>query len=184
MKLSTEDTGLDIPLMPTGLNQAVLTQFIDYGTQTSEFEGEEKIKRECRVGFTFPDVLFEFDAEKGEEPRTKSVFCTLSGHPKAKLNLILTSLTSKSLPEEFDPKDYLGLNALINITHEKNKKDVLVDKLVSFAPLMKGFEVVVGLPTRYLDLDEFDKDIFLSLGEKEQVIIKKSPEFQALSMPF
>ena len=46
MKLDTANTGIDIPLMPVGLSQAVLTQFICYGEQESEFEGVKKIKQE------------------------------------------------------------------------------------------------------------------------------------------
>ena len=67
-----------------------------------------------------------------------------------------------------------------------NKKGEEVDKLASFAPLMKNDAEVTGLPTKFLDLEEFDKEVFLSLGEKEQAIIKRSPEFQKLAkdMPF
>ncbi len=186
MKLSTEDTGVDIPLMTSGNHHAVLTSIIDYGTQESEWEGVKKTKRECRIGFTFPDDLFEFDEEVGPEPRVKSVFATLSAHPKSKIYNILTSITGKGLPEEIELTDYVGLNCLINFKHEKNKKDVLIDRMASFSPLMKGQKKVKIEGTKVFDLDKFDVVVFQSLSEKEQAIIKRSPEFEALAtkMPF
>ncbi len=186
MKLSTIDSGIDVPLMEVGNHHAVLTSIIDYGLQTSEWENVTKIKRECRIAFTFPNDLFEFDEEKGEEPRTKSLFCTLSAHPKSRLYDVLTSITGKSLPEEIELTDYIGLNCLINFVHRPNSKDVIVDKMASFSPLMKGVKKVTVSETKVFDLDDFDVAVFESLSEKERAIIKKSPEFEALAkkMPF
>ncbi len=185
MKLSTIDSGVDVPLMTTGNHRAILATIIDYGTQESEWEGVKKIKREVRLGFVFPDDMFEFDPEVGEEPRQKSVFATLSAHPKSKIYNILTSITGKGLAEEIELSDYLGLNCLINFKHEKNSKDVVIDKMVSFSPLMPG-QKKVAVETKFFDLDNFDVGVFESLSDKEKAIIKRSPEFEALAkkMPF
>lgn len=183
MKLSTENTGLDIPLLPTGLSQAVLTDIIDQGTQQKEFNGEISHRREVRLGFTFPNLKFTFDEDKGAEMRRKSIWATMSAHPKSKIYGILTSITGKGLPEEIEMGDYIGLNCLLNIKHEANSKGVIVDKIVGFNPLMAGTKIanIIG---RVFDLDAPDMDVFKSLGEKEQATIKESPEFKSADLPF
>lgn len=179
MKLSTENTGLDIPLLPTGLNQAVLTDIIDLGTQRKEFNGEVSHKREVRLGFTFPHLKFIFDEAKGPEMRRKSVWATLSAHPKSKIYNILTSISGKGLPEEIELTDYIGMNCLLNIKHEPNGNGIMQDKIVGYNPLMPGNEPV-DIIGRVLDLENMNKEVFETLGEKEQEQIKQSPEYNKL----
>lgn len=182
MKINTEETGLNIPLIPAKMHQAVLTDIVDYGTQKNTFNGEEVVKREVRIGFTFPNVTFTFDEERGPENRMKSVWVRLSGHPKGNLNKMLTAISGGTLPKEVELKDFLGRNVMVGITHVKGNDGTERDAITSYAPLMDGLESVSHFATKYFSLDEFDKEAFMMLGEKEQAKIKQAPEWEAISV--
>ena len=180
MKAPESKNGVDVPLLDMGVHEAVISKIVDYGTQESEFEGVKSSKREVRIEFTLPNLKFTFDEERGEELRKKSAFCKVSTHEKSTMYKIFTSITNKSFNAGDEISNYLGVNCQLNINHEKNQKGELRDKIVGFSPAKEGASHI-EMKTVMFDLDNFDLAVFQELSEKEQAIIKLSPEFAKLA---
>ena len=173
--MSTEDTGLQRVNPKAGLTQAVLTGLIDLGTQEETFDGITKKVKKVALEWKLPTQHHIFDEAEGPQPLMLFRDVTASLHPKATLTNIVTGMLGTSLPAEFDLRDLLGVNCMVNVALvEKNGKTYA--NAASFSPLMDGIEKV-DYPTRSLDLDNFDEEVFSSLPEWKQEIIKKSPEF-------
>ena len=175
--MSTEPTGeFEKALPAAGLTQGVLTGLIDLGTQESEFEGKKKQQRKVTLEFTLPTQLHVYKEEDGEQPMKIYRDVTLSLNPKATLNGIVTGILGKSLPEQYNLTDLLGVNCAVNIVHVV-KGDKTYANAASFSPAMAEWEKI-EFPTRVLTLGEdFSQDVFNDLPEWKQEIIKKSPEF-------
>jgi hypothetical protein len=178
-KMKTESTGVDRIPVPQGLQHGILVDMIDHGTQKGEYEGKPYARREVRLGFVFPEHTQVFNEENGEQPAMLSVWRTLSLDPKSNLHRDAMAMIGKSLPEEYDISELLGINVMATVAHvEKDDKSVR-DKIASFSPLYGKLEpiIIADKDLRILNLDSFDKEVFESLGEKEQEIIKLSPEY-------
>ena len=183
--MSTEGNGTERPLVPKGLQQAILVHIIDYGTHKKVFEGIESEKREVRLGFLFPRHTMEIEGE--QKPLMLSKWCTLSLHPKSALHEVASSMLGEQLPPTFDITSLVGRNCMINVVHDTSKKTGKpVDRIGSLAPLMDGINEMTAPDgsIKVYSIDSHDADVFALLGEKEKAIIGESPEFKLLDIPF
>ena len=128
-------------IIPAGVHHAVCYGVADLGTQKSsnpEFADNKKMT----LLFELPFERAVF-GDKGEQPRGTSITVTQSLSEKATLRRHLKSWRGRDFTDQelagFDPKVLIGVNAQLNIVHEK-KGDKTYTNIVSIMPLSKGQE--------------------------------------------
>lgn len=179
--ISTESKGFDRQLVPEGVYIGVIAHLIDWGTQEEEYEGQKRKRRVLRVGFVLPDVpvTIERDGQTVTEPAMLSKFYTLSLDPKSNLHKDLSIMLNRSLKPNEDITQLVGLNVQLSVVHKTKANGDTMDKIQSLMPLVNGMaqKEIDKSMIKMLDLDDFDKAVFESLGEREQEKIKEAPEY-------
>ena len=172
------------PLPPAGMQQAVLYQVVDLGTQEDEWQGKKKLNRKLNLAWEIPGAeRIEYDDGTS---KPSCVFTTYNIYltEKATLGIHLTGYRGKAFTKEemnsFPIGSILkpGLNALLNIVHGTKKDGSPKATYSAMSPLMA-------------DMKEMDAENVLveytpSMGDSipdslpDWVIedIKKSPEYQ------
>lgn len=181
MKLSTGGDG-NFVKAPVGNHAARLTQIIDMGTQTTNFNNEEKQVHQIRFVFELVNELHTFDESKGPQPFTAVTTYTASMHPKAKLRLDLEAWRGKVYTEDeaanFDLKAVLGKPCMVSLSESKDGKYVNIKGL---GGIPKGMEVPANHgPLIWFDLETPDWKVFDNLGKKTKEKIMLSPEYKAI----
>lgn len=176
------DSGSDYKPIEAGNYAATCIRVIDLGTQTTNYQGEEKSARKVRIFWEIPEVMTEWEGQ--QRPATISSTYTASLHEKANMRKVLESWRGRSFtPDElkgFDTKNVLGAACLLNIVHtEKDGKTYA--NVAGVTPLIKGMPKpeVVG-PIINFDLDDFQPEVLEGLHDKLREQIKASPEYRAL----
>ena len=145
-------------IIPAGVHHAVCYGVVDLGTQKSsnpEFADNKKMT----LLFELPFERAVF-GDKGEQPRGTSITVTQSLSEKATLRRHLKSWRGRDFTDQelagFDPKVLIGVNAQLNIVHEK-KGDKTYTNIVSIMPLSKGQEKRTSEnQSLYFSLDDQD----------------------------
>lgn len=181
MRLEKPEGG-DFKPAPAGAHRAVCIRFIDLGTQMIEWQGETKYARKVLIMWELTDEIADFNGE--QKPFIVSRKYTWSMHEKANLRKDLESWRAKRFsdadfgPDGFDTKNLIGVPAMVTITHSEG--DTVYANVTGISPLPKAMEKPgIINPTVYLSLekDEFDREVFLTLSDKMQEIVRKSPEY-------
>jgi hypothetical protein len=161
-----------------GSYSAICIKVIDLGTQIQEWEGTKKHMRKVMIVWEIDETM------KDGKPFGAARFYTASLGDKAKLRADLEGWRGRSFTQEeldgFLLQNLLGKPCMLTLV--KNEKGKVVVKGVS--PLPKGMlpKPQVNPSVHFsMDADEFDKAIFDSLSDNLKEIIKKSPEYQALT---
>ena len=163
-----------------GVYDAVCIGIIDMGTQHSEYNGEEKIKRECIIEWELLDEFIEVD---GEEVRaTVSQFYTQSLDPRATLRIHLKGWRGQDFTAEelegFDPKNILGKNCKLTVGVKPNGRNK-----IEAISRWKGETQQANAPLTYFMLTDNDGNITFDgkfpdeISEGRINIIKKSDEY-------
>ena len=101
-------------LAPEGLYDTVLIDVVDIGMVTSTFNGQTK---------TQPKIMLVFQAAETDKEGNPFRFFkryTASLHCKSNLFAAIKKLTGKEPVEAFELDSLLGVNAKLDIEHEKN----------------------------------------------------------------
>jgi hypothetical protein len=172
-------------LTPAGTFTAICYRFLDRGTQSSDFNGERKIRREVMLTWELCGELME-----DGKPFSASKTYTWSMHEKATLRKDLESWRGVAFtdsdfdgPNAFNTKKLLGAPCTLSIIHVA-KGDKTYANIGSIGKVMKGVQVPPLVnPKTYLALvkGEFDATIFAALSDKMKGIIASSPEYHELS---
>ncbi len=158
--IAKENSGEGFEPIPSGMNHAVCYGVVDLGTQP----GNEALKfapaHKIVVLYEVPDerIELERDGRKVNLPRTISSMFTLSLSKKSKLRPALESWRGRPFTETelegFDLKNLVGVNALLNIIHER-KNDKTYANISTISPLMKGHpKKTPELPVVFFSLSE------------------------------
>ena len=182
--LSTAETPeFERQLPKETIHRAVISSVIELGTQTIEWEGNIKQVRQVEITYELAEKA-TFNPEDGLQPFLVSKKYTMSMNPKSGMYKVAKAVFNP-LPAHVNPFDLLGKSLMVNVIHKESNKGVF-PRVDSVAPLME--DVLPLEPVKKIELalhqDFFDKDVFLSLPEWKQNLIKASPEFKALDMPF
>lgn len=177
------DSGSDYKPVEAGNYAATCVRVIDLGTQTTNYNGEEKSARKVRVFWEIPEVTVEWEGQV--RPATISSTYTASLHEKANLRKVLESWRGRSFtPDElkgFDTKNVLGAPCLLNVVHTE-KDGRTYANVATVSPLIKGMaKPEVTGPLINFDLDEFEPSVLEGLHDKLRDQIKASPEYRALT---
>jgi hypothetical protein len=159
---------------------------IDLGTQQHSFNGEVWSSRDVRISFELPNEKMQgtYNADVKGKPFASSVTLKQSLHPSSKMRKLLKSWRGRDFTKEevnaFAPKKLLGVPCRLTLVASPDGQYVNID---SIAPLGKSEKCPKQVnPSVYFSLDpnEFNFEVFTTLGEKMREKIAGSPEFKAL----
>lgn len=182
--------GGDFKKVPPGVYIGRCYSLVDLGTQTSTFEGEEKIAHKIRIAW---ELFGEDDngvpltvlVDGHEMPLVVSKNYTLSLHEKAGLRKELAAWRGKDFTEDeakgFDVSKLMGAYCMINITHRESAGKSYTN-VSSVTPLPGALKNAKPAPVHgnvTFDLDAPDMKVFQGFYAHLQETIKKSPEWQA-----
>ena len=156
---------------------AVCIRMIDIGTHPGS-QQFPKEKRKVRVYWEIDEK-----SEEGEYAGKRYVQMaqyTLSAHENATFRHILESWRGRKYgpAEAMNPKGCLGQPCLLNLVESEDGNYVNVQ---SVSPLPRGMErLTPENDLLFLDLDEFDQDVYDKLPPRTQEKIRESPEGRKL----
>lgn len=177
------DSGSDYKPIEAGAYGAICTRVIDLGTQTTNYQGEEKSARKVLITWEVPEVTVEWEGQ--ERPATISQTFTASLHEKANLRKVLESWRGRAFTADelkgFDTKNVLGAPCFLNIVHTE-KDGRTYANVAAVMPLPKGMPKPEGSgQTINFDLDDFEPSVLEGLHDRLKEKIKASPEYRALT---
>jgi len=179
LKWTDSSSGKEFQQAPTGTHEAICFGVIDLGTQTGEWQGKPIVRRQVLIQWELPKCPMEDNA-----PFIVSKFYTASLNEKATLRHDLESWRGRAFTEAelggFDSHNILGKPGLLSIIHNEAGKA----RVASVMAVPKG----MTLPPQHnksvffaLERGEYEASTFEGLGKGLQDMIRKSPEWQAIS---
>ena len=188
MRPPTQNEGKDFVIPTEGSHIVILFKIIDLGTQDTEYKGEAKKQHRVQFGFEVTDQLHDFGT--GEKPLYISKTYTYSFYKSSHLLADLVSWRGEFRPEQidmncpecFDIETMLGEPAYASITHksyEDGSKRAFIKGLIPVPNTVKIPVLTRPIQALILEKERFDENLFNSLSEYTQSIIKKSPEYKA-----
>lgn len=174
MGLNASNSGGSFEKAPIGVHIARCYRVIDLGTQTSNWQGQEKKAHKVLISW---ELLGESRMTDGK-PFSISSRYTVSLHPKAQLRSVLESWRGRPFsPEEessFNLSNILGKYCLLNIVHDGEYANV-----ASIMPLVSGMAKPDPVNAEFSwDLDNPDMGTFNTFSDNLKATIQKSPEWQ------
>jgi hypothetical protein len=183
MKFS-ENSNSTFEQPPVGAHVARCIKLIDLGTQENDYQGKVTHPRQVMITWELPNSVMEEGDAKGK-PFIVSKFYTQSLSEKANLRKDLMNWRGRDFTEEelagFDAKNILGKPCMVSITLTEKGK-ARVSSVMAIPKGMSCPEQVNPSVILSLEYDEFNQDIFDSLGKGLKNIIEQSPEFKKLSL--
>lgn len=194
---------------PQGITLGVCYSIIDLGTQQEQFPGKPvQSIRKLHFSFELPSLpAVVFDDKKG--PQIQALFHEYTASLDEKANLAKVLLSWGQMKQEqlkpitsqtFAPfiKNFLGQACMINVAHNVAKAavdEVTGQKLVyanigqgglSIMPRMTEIAKPTGTinSAKFLDLDAFDWNVYLSLPNFLQEKIAKSKEWSGILVKY
>jgi len=175
MAIIAKNEGGDFKQAKPGTYAARCYSIIDLGTQHSEYQGEEFIKRQVLVGWEIPTELMD-----DGQPISISKFYTLSLHEKANLCIDLQSWRGREFTEQekdgFDITKLLGVPCMISIIHNEKGKA----RITSISTMPKGLEIQDAINPKFeFSLDEYlagDTTAWDNISDGIKGIIQKCEE--------
>lgn len=171
-----------------GVFPARCYSIVDIGTQTTSFNGEEKMKHKIRVTWEFPTELEIFDEEKGLQPFVLAKEYTLSLFEQSDFRKDLEtwlgrSLTPQEEAEGYDTDNLLGMPCQIQVIHVADKKDSskIYANINGILSLPKGMTVPEQInPSQLVNIEDWGSERFTALPEFVQKKIMASEEWKTL----
>ncbi len=186
---------------PASLHLAVCYSIIDLGTQEEQFPGKPAIlAQKVHYSWELPNLPFQvFSPDKPAQPVALFNEYTVSAGDKAKLPKMLCSWGNmdakalKSITSDF-LKAFLGQACMLNVVHTQAKTavDANTNQPIKYAqiggnglmvmPRMQEIPKPTGTinPIKFLDLDAFNWQVYLSLPNFLQEKIAKSKEWPSI----
>jgi len=177
---ATADTKSKFPPIPPDSYHAICYGVVDIGTEHSEMYNNDQ--RKVIIMWELPDETIDIDGKK--MPRGCSKKYTLSIGEKANLNHDLTGwrgvpFTDDEIKAGFELKKLLTQNCILTIVPTQSGKSSKVQSVSKMMKTMTKKQPVNKLV--YYDIDEHGKSIPETLPPWVVELIKKSPEYIALS---
>lgn len=158
-------------LAPEGTHNAECIQFVDMGTQKTNFNGKEGEARQCRIYFHLVD-------EKTKDGKNVVIFQKYTYSPSPKSNLMKTLKAWLNVKDSnFDMDEVIGKPALVTVQHSDTGEYANV---VNVAALTKGAKISKSKEPHYslhLNPEDFDANVFNELPEGLQGKIADTVEY-------
>ena len=156
---------------------AICTGMIDIGTQHGEWQGKEKVRRQCIIQWELLDELY-VDDEEQEHRKHFSQFYTQSLDPRAKLRKHLTGWRGRDFNSEelqgFDPRAILGKPCRLVISTNESGKSI-VESIMRY----KGEGAEAEGSEQWFSFDEFEGAFPEWMSDGIRGLCEKSDEYQA-----
>lgn len=184
--MASASGGSQRELAPEGSEVARCYRLIDLGTQHNELYGNDK--HQVLVTWELPNTEMT-EGEFAGKPFAISRFYTLSFSEKANLRKDVESwrgkaFTDKEIEEGFDVATLVGQTCLIGVSHKAKKDGSMKEDITSLMKLPKGMKCPKSIndcQILILSPEEYDNELFESLSDGLKDIVRKSPEWQALT---
>jgi len=168
-----------------GSYPARLYSIVELGTETFEWQGEEKKAKKIRITFEMPEETKEFAEGEGEKPYIVSKDFTFSMHPKSNLRPFIEAWIGKFKADndayEFDIDDLIGRDGLVSVVHNISKDGRAWLDLSAIVPLPKGMKCAEAFNTPFtLYYQTWDQAAFDTLPEWIQEKMKETPEYKEM----
>ena len=154
-KDTTGDKFPKLPLPEAGTTQAVCCAVWDLGLQKTTYMGDEKIQHKIIVAWEVTEKINAPESEYHGKPYMLNKKYTLSLSEKANLRKDLESwrglpFSEAELKNGFDLEKLYGVNCLVGIKHEPDRKDpsIVYANITAILPLTKGTEKITPLRAR------------------------------------
>lgn len=174
-------------VIPAGNYVARCYGMIQIGTiKEKTMTGEEREVHKVLIDWELPTELVVFNPEKGEQPFVFSKDYTLSMHELSSLRKMISSWRGKQLTDveanDFDITKLVGATCMLNIVHKASKDgSKTYANLAGVSPLPKGFKCPDQInPTRILEYDNWNQELYLSLPDWLADKIASSKEYKAM----
>lgn len=165
-----------IPLPEPGTTQAVCCAVWDLGLQESTYMGEKKVQHKIIIAWEISEKINAPESEYHGKPYMLNKKYTLSLGEKANLRKDLESWRGKPFTQEqldngIDLETLYGVNCLIGIKHEEDKRDAskVYANVSAILPLTKNTEKIVPVRAK-------DEPAPKWVQEKIAQAVKPSPE--------
>jgi hypothetical protein len=178
MTFIASTTNKEFELCPAGTHFALCYRLIDLGSQMNSYN---KVQRKIMLSWEFPNELM-----KDGRPFSIHKQYSLKLHEKSVLRKDLESWRGKPFTAEelkgFDVSNLLGKICFIGVVHNEGKDGNTYANISSILKVAKGMEAPSpSNPVVQLDLDNFNQEVYQSLGDKLKQIIANSPEYKELT---
>ena len=182
VKEQSDGVGFEQP--PEGTHIARCVRLIDIGTQTDEYQGKIKTRRQVIIGWELPGELMG-EGDYAGQPFMTSAFYTMSLDERANLRRDLSNWRGRDFSEEelegFDLKNILGHLCQVALT--KNAKGRMKVTGVFALPKMidqNSPDLAQVNPSLIFDLDDFSDEVYDSLSDGYKRMINDSPEYRMI----
>lgn len=177
MGLIAKEEGGSFEMVAEDTYVARCYRVLDLGTHHDEKWNKDVHK--ITISWELPTALMETGDYAGKPFSIHNRY-TLSLSDRAILRKDLESWRGKSFSDDelagFDVSKLLGATCLINVVHSADGKYANISSIMK---LPKGMDCPDAVnEALFLDLDNFDENIFEKLHEKVQDFIKESKEYQ------
>ena len=141
-----KDHSKSFPILRADTYQAVCYTVVDLGTHESEYNGEKYDRRLILITFEIPEERIEIESDNGVEnlPRVISWKGTFSMSSKSNLRPMMESWRNKPFTDieayDFDFKQLLGVNALIQVAHKEGNNNKIYAYIQSVNKPLKNME--------------------------------------------
>ena len=163
--------------VPEGKSVAYVSRIVDLGTQTEDFEGEEKTKRQIAITLEFPEHTLEFEEGKGPQPLWISRRYTASAHKKANLYPFLAACGVEL--QAIDGA--LGKALEVHIIHSETKAGNLFEKIVKMSAALAPDTPISQKPFSYfIETHAFEGEVWDALADWQKDLLKASAEYDKL----
>lgn len=182
-------------LPKAGIQLGVCYSIIELGTQESEFKGEKKKRTEVQISWELPNHLHTFKEELGAQPLSVHATYGLSDAPQSKLPQALQSWGGQETRPKLTTallKKYLGAPCMVTVELSPPKPDGtryanVANGGLGVSKRLKEFPVPASYPKNeriFLDLEEFDWNVFAKIPKFLQEKIKKCDEWPSIAKRF
>lgn len=184
MGLVAKNQGGTFTPAPAGTHVARCVKIIDIGMQHGEYQGKATARHQVVLYWELPEEMME--TEDGERPFIASEFYTNSLNEKAKLRHHLEAWRGKPFTaaelDGFDLHNILGAPCMLTVIHEPKADGSVRAKVSGVTALPKSLKDKMPPQVNKsvaFDCDDPDLEVFKSLGDGMQAIIKKSDNWKA-----
>lgn len=163
---------------PTGTHAAWCFGMIDLGTQTNQYEGQQKIAHKVWIWWELAD-----EKQADGKPFRLGGFYSVSLHEKSSLRKMLQGwrgvpFTAEEL-DRFDLVTIVGKPCLVTVAHTI-KDGKIRDQIAAVTKLVKGMTIPPMSSQKVIfDIDNWDARVFDSLPDFLKSAIAASPEGKA-----
>ena len=161
-------------LIPSGKHETTIYSIVDLWTQWVEWDGEKKLQRKIMITWEFHEIKKEYEWE--EKPVAKGKKYTFSMNDRSKLKELITNIYGSDQWEDFDVNDLMGKKCEIKIIHKKHSSGNEYEDFAYVGDSDHKFDLFNDKQKFYLD--EYSENDFDTLKERQQDIIKESPEYK------